>query len=438
MGRFHLSANSARFDRPTGPSVNKDKPIHPGKHANHGAPSYLSAAKGNPIVQPNISSSPALVLDDALVVHRNLDNFVMGEVKHFASISNICTLISAEGFNNVKPTYLGGLWIMLELDSPKSKEKFMQHVGVLSWFSRLCNAESDFVSRERLVWVDIEGVPLHIWSRATFEKIGSRWGEVMELEESVDDSFARKRICIKTKQEDNILEKFKVIVQRKVFVVRAKELFVWSPVFKNVKEVVYCSDSESDVKGVNNNGPNDENDNFDAESEAEVVSETDFGDKNDGLENGHDHSVNNKEASSDPFGIYAILKKRKVESNHSGVEPSLPHPPGFTPATIPQVPRNQENHNSDTQENVVQKPASPVSAGLNSRVMQENSFYDGNANSVGKDSDKGVNVVRTGGSILATLEEMVKVGEAMGFSMDGCLKDMENIIGSQGDIGGLR
>ncbi|GKD52360.1 RNA-directed DNA polymerase, eukaryota, nucleotide-binding alpha-beta plait domain protein [Tanacetum coccineum] len=109
MGRFHLSANSARFDRPTGPSVNKDKPIHPGKHANHGAPSYLSAAKGNPIVQPNISSSPALVLDDALVVHRNLDNFVMGEVKHFASISNICTLISAEGFNNVKPTYLGGL-----------------------------------------------------------------------------------------------------------------------------------------------------------------------------------------------------------------------------------------------------------------------------------------------------------------------------------------
>ena len=120
-----------------------------------------------------------------------------------------------------------------------------------------------------------------------------------------------------------------------------------------------------------------------------------------------------------------------MESNHSGVEPSLSHPPGFTPATIPQAPRNPENHNSDTQENVVQKPASPVFAGLNSRVMQENSAYDGNADTVGKDSDKGVNVVRTGGSILATLEEMVKVGEAMGFSMDGCLKDMENIIGLQ-------
>nr|GEZ89378.1 RNA-directed DNA polymerase, eukaryota [Tanacetum cinerariifolium] len=127
---------------------------------------------------------------------------------------------------------------------------------------------------ERNVWVDIKGVPLHAWSRFTFNKIGSRWGEVMELEECKDDVFVRKRICIKMKQEDNILEKFKIIIHGKTFVLRAKELFVWSPVFKDVAEVVYCSDDES-VKGANeNNVETSKQVNLDAESDVEGVSET--------------------------------------------------------------------------------------------------------------------------------------------------------------------
>ncbi|GKA88515.1 ubiquitin-activating enzyme E1 1-like protein isoform X2, partial [Tanacetum coccineum] len=38
---------------------------------------------------------------------------------------------------------------------------------------------------------------------------------------------------------------FKIIVKGKVFQIRAKELFVWSPSFKEVPEVVHCSDDES-------------------------------------------------------------------------------------------------------------------------------------------------------------------------------------------------
>nr|GEW90824.1 glutamic acid-rich protein-like [Tanacetum cinerariifolium] len=45
---------------------------------------------------------------------------------------------------------------------------------VASWFCRLCNAQSDFTAKERIVWVDIEGVPLNAWSRSTFQKIASK------------------------------------------------------------------------------------------------------------------------------------------------------------------------------------------------------------------------------------------------------------------------
>ncbi|GJU35734.1 RNA-directed DNA polymerase, eukaryota [Tanacetum coccineum] len=117
--------------------------------------------------------------------------------------------------------------------------------GRYSWFCTLLNAYNDFVSDERVVWVDIEGIPLHVWSRETFAKIGNKWGEALDIEDNFGSSFARKRLCILTKQPEFILEKFKVIFKGKVFVARAKELFTWNPSFLKPKESVYTSDDES-------------------------------------------------------------------------------------------------------------------------------------------------------------------------------------------------
>ncbi|GJS94536.1 RNA-directed DNA polymerase, eukaryota [Tanacetum coccineum] len=214
--------------------------------------------------------------DDSCVVKHDLQNYVMGEVRQFSSISNLRTLLLAEGFHNVKLAYIEGLWVMVELESSKVKTKFMKHVGVGSWFSRLCDAQSDFVSRDRIVWVDIEGVPLHAWSRSTFFKIGSKWGEVMELEENKDDMFAHDT------------------------------------------EVGYCTEDESVKadegveKNVGNRDTNSKHSNLEAESDVEAVSDTYFGDQDDKLETDQDavNSVNDKETSNDPFGFYDLLKKR--------------------------------------------------------------------------------------------------------------------------------
>ncbi|GJU56401.1 hypothetical protein Tco_1230115 [Tanacetum coccineum] len=41
-------------------------------------------------------------------------------------------------------------------------------------------------------------------------------------------------------------------------------------------------------------------------------------------------------------------------------------------------------------------------------------------------------VVKIGGSVLGLLEDMIRVGQAMGYKMDGCAKDLEGIIGNLG------
>lgn len=443
IDRYKIQANIARFQRTPGNVVKNvsrfERPINqpscvkPSYGPVLKAPSFASAVKGDSpsISAPTpISTAPALVIDDAFVVQRDLENFVLGEVKQLSSIVNIRSLLSSEGFNNVKPTYMGGLWVMLELESSDVKTKFLKHVGIASWFTSLCNAQSDFVSRERIAWVDIEGVPLHAWSRATFEKIGSKWGEVMDLEECNDDLFARKRICIKTKQEVNILETFKIIVKRKVFVVRAKELFIWSPVLKDAENVVYCSDTESeDEDVVAKDGNKDENVILDAESDVEGVVETDFGDPKDGLDTDQAESVKNMEYSSDPFNIYPILNKQKTDHPHPNEDSSPTHPPGFTP--------ERADHVLGDQEIRMPENTSPQnhSVGLNSKIMQDASHSDDTGVLDGKFK---VKELHTGGSILEVLDDMIKVGQAMGFSMGGCLKDMEGIISSRGGHEGDR
>nr|GEX69511.1 RNA-directed DNA polymerase, eukaryota, nucleotide-binding alpha-beta plait domain protein [Tanacetum cinerariifolium] len=350
-GCMHLHANVVQFERSP---IHSSRPTNPIRSDNTGAPSFASALKGNPNISLPISSSPAMVLDDSCVVKRDLDNYVMGEVKQFSSINNLSVLLSNEGFQNVKLTYLGGLWVMIELES------------------------------EQIVWVDIEGVPLHAWSRSTFNKIGSRWGE-----------------CSK--------------VLLKSCTVR----------MMNVAEVVYCSDDES-VKGVDeNNVETSKQVNLDAKIDVEGVLETYFGKHDDNLGNDQDpiQPLNEKETSNDPFNIYDLLKKHDKCEVNSGLDTSFPYPPGFTP--------EKDNLTIDVQEvkGMDQAKSQSRSEGLCSHILEETQSLEEHLSSEirvnGHEQKKG-------SSILEVLDDMIKVGQTIGFSMEGCMKDMENIIGSQG------
>ncbi|GJV27934.1 RNA-directed DNA polymerase, eukaryota [Tanacetum coccineum] len=118
---------------------------------------------------------PSLVLDDSCLVNRDLMNCVMYKVLQFSSINNLQVLLSNEG-------------------------------------------------KERIVWVDIEGVPLNAWTRLTFQKISSKCGELGN-----------------------------------VFWARAKELFVWSPSFKDVPEKeLFSNDESTKINEQANNLNNDE------------------------------------------------------------------------------------------------------------------------------------------------------------------------------------
>nr|GEX90772.1 60S ribosomal protein L32-1 [Tanacetum cinerariifolium] len=224
-------------------------------------------------------------------------------------------------------------------------------------------------------------------------------GEVLELGDCKDGCFARKRLCIKTNRDDNILEKFKIIVKGKSFVVRAKELFVWSPSFVEVTE---ADDTHEEGEFIQNREEGLEKPihqtNVEEESDIGAISETFFGDQADDL------NEENKDVIT------------------AATNPSIPFPPSFTPHKL----------DTDVGESVAQKDQFQLdvkSVGSSSHTMEsannvDDQFSTGSIENIQKKKDSG--------SVLEILEEMISVGQTMGFSMECSIKDMERIIDLKG------
>nr|GEX25457.1 nucleotide-binding alpha-beta plait domain-containing protein [Tanacetum cinerariifolium] len=105
-----------------------------------------------------VNDSPALILEDDCVLSKDLSNCLFGRVKEFTSLANIKLSLNNEGFLNLKISYMGERWIMVEFNDPKAKNLFRENTSVNSWFSQITQASTDFVLEGRIAWVEIEGV----------------------------------------------------------------------------------------------------------------------------------------------------------------------------------------------------------------------------------------------------------------------------------------
>ncbi|GKC50994.1 RNA-directed DNA polymerase, eukaryota, partial [Tanacetum coccineum] len=167
--------------------------------------------------------------------------------------------------------------------------------------------------------------------------------------------------------------------------------FTWNPSFIDNNKKDYVSEEESDF--VPNNNPNQVN-------------------------RGKENSK-----SEDPFGIYDMLANKK-DNVTSESRPSLSHPPGFTPEGVVHHEKmgtaNGEADNNGGKDNSVT---------FSARVMNTSQYIPEEMHS----DSVGSKTVHNGGSVLGVMEDFIRIGQAMGYAMEGSVKDLATIIGQQGD-----
>nr|GEU98515.1 RNA-directed DNA polymerase, eukaryota [Tanacetum cinerariifolium] len=223
IGRFHLHANPVRFQRESMASF-----VQPSKGKMNTGPvkkSFASVMKSNDHKgSPLSDSSPTIVMDDSCIVDKDLS----------------CSLM----------------------------EKMLNHEGLTSWFSELCFADPSFVSKDRLVWISIEGLPFNTWNNNAYAKIISQWGTLSEFDTNPDSSSFAKKIFVVTKVHTIINQRIKIIVKGKIYWIRVKELKAWAPEFNNE----FCENSSSDEESKEDGEINSQNvDDFDHVSESSSV-----------------------------------------------------------------------------------------------------------------------------------------------------------------------
>nr|GEZ26232.1 nucleotide-binding alpha-beta plait domain-containing protein [Tanacetum cinerariifolium] len=138
--------------------------------------------------------------------------------------------------------------------------------------------------------------------------------------------------------------------------------------------------------------------------------------------------------SKDPFGIYPQLNKDKNIREHkiNEEESSLKYPSGFTP-----VGNLNEGHLDGSCAKKVNEEVAGDDNSFVHTVGGKKNYGSVNkmSNSMGSCRLKKLRMPRTCGSILSFMEEVVKVGQTMGYNMDGCVNDITEIIKSQGEFG---
>nr|GEU65177.1 RNA-directed DNA polymerase, eukaryota [Tanacetum cinerariifolium] len=181
-----------------------------------------------------------------------------------------------------------------------------------------------------------------------------------------------------------------VIVKGLVYWVRTKDMEAWDPFICNDFYESESSDGEEDAK---DDG---------SQSEDKVTADNDV--------------ERDKVLFEDPFNLYDILNKRK----DSGDDLKYPH--GFTPSVI-------------NVEEVNKKVKGATSNGINEYVNStlnklEVSIPKGKLSSNNSVCSKRVHA---GGSILQLMDELVKVGQTTSYNVEGCMQNIEAIVGSQGE-----
>ncbi|GJX89529.1 nucleotide-binding alpha-beta plait domain-containing protein [Tanacetum coccineum] len=438
VDQFKLHANIAKFNRESkrdnktheykGVDTHRKDSIVPRYESSNkvNSNSYVQVAKGGGKIGEEVREPcPALVMDDECLYSKDVAKSLLCRVKEFLSLSNLKIALMKEGFNGIHIRYMGELWVLLEFDSCKTKDLFRSNVGVGSWFSVLQQAFIDFTVEGRCAWIEIEGVPFKLWSDNTFKKIANKWGDLLDVDDQEEFGFHSRRLCIHTKLQWNIFESFKIVYRGKVFWIRAKEVLGWTPDLMEEpdEEDISVEDFKGEDSVIHEVGSQGE------ESDVNEVPETLF----------EDLSGQKKTSSDDPFEIYRILnKQRKDNAQGKLVNESLKFPLGFTPdEEVEKVGQNIGNEESQVggSEKIVNMEDSFNGPGNNSHNMGSK---DNASRSVHSGRLKKSKVPRIGGSILGLLEEIVKVGQTIGYNIEGCVRDMTGIIESQGEAEVLR
>jgi hypothetical protein len=184
MGSFKLWVNLARFQRA---EVIEEQP--------------KSAPASRPVLtqqerRPGLSFRTALVGDTSKraeeVLHvpvnedlcKELCGSMVGTLAREKDVRRIQTTLFMEGFRSITVTHMGGNMVLLRSSVAGDVERLMRSKNecITYYFSDLKPWNPGLIAVQREVWVQVYGIPVHIWGEKLFKVLGNRLGVFLDFD----------------------------------------------------------------------------------------------------------------------------------------------------------------------------------------------------------------------------------------------------------------
>ncbi|KAK9058176.1 hypothetical protein SSX86_023016 [Deinandra increscens subsp. villosa] len=260
MGNLVLTVNLELFDRDRKPvnrrnqtiptaqatSFNNNQTIRNTSEVN----SYASVV--GKVDEPSIEKCVFLKEDESIASKEWRKNSLIGRV------IDISTLNSTQDFLNGLEAgcivrYIGGLCVLLSFQSTDDALGFRSKQKVWEGrFTQLDPWEGQFVPFERFAYLDLIGLPPHLWGGEVFNNIGGLFGVVVKESDADDRDFnlAHGSVIILTSDQNPIKQSVAVCVNGRKFRCCVKETSTWEPYFISGNPLFHVSQQEESVQNV--------------------------------------------------------------------------------------------------------------------------------------------------------------------------------------------
>ncbi|GJV69249.1 RNA-directed DNA polymerase, eukaryota [Tanacetum coccineum] len=157
--------------------------------------SILSGKNGSQkaVLAGTITKSITLENSDLLELS-DTSNIVLAKVRDVHLIINIHSVLKKEGFSDFKCKYMGGLWLWIEFSNDESRLKFQKNTKMEWFFTQRKPVSHNFIPDDRMIWIEIEGLPLKAWTVNAFKRIAGNWGEAVFVDDDAEENIATGRV----------------------------------------------------------------------------------------------------------------------------------------------------------------------------------------------------------------------------------------------------
>ncbi|PWA56567.1 hypothetical protein CTI12_AA418440 [Artemisia annua] len=166
--------------------------------------------------------------DNDLITIEESSTILLLKLTEVDTLSNMYAICKNDGFKDLTIHHVGGLWIWIQFSSSSSCSKFRENANIKGLSSAIRTPSPSFKVDERMIWLEISGLPLCAWGSNAYKKVASLFGKFKFFEDEESTGMSLGRVCISTRSYKHISENIKVEVNEEMFDVNVHEIGTWN------------------------------------------------------------------------------------------------------------------------------------------------------------------------------------------------------------------